>query len=368
MAVTAPRPGLHDSLPAGPGRLPDRDGLARLLAALPWLDGVDGARAEVRLRWKPGTNLRVGAVVPAAGGPAAVLVAVFAPEATSKGDRIADAAARCGAGVYRRGSLIAVAAHADPALRGLVPAGVPLSYNPARRWVGRVGDRVLKAHAHAPPPGVATLIAGPPPRLAAHLPAATVEHGGRLVGTTWVPGPAPGPADLPAVAEALAALHATPFPAGLPVLDAARAVRAARDAGRAVVAAIPGERPRVLRLLGLLLAHAGRWPPPTSLVHGDFSPDQVVVTADRAVLLDLDRAAVGPAGWDAAQWVVAQLAAGDVALPSPAAPPEPVLVLAAALLRAPEPIRRIRPGWSRLVGGLLDRAEVAAAELTGRAP
>uniref|UniRef100_UPI001C5E1E35 hypothetical protein n=1 Tax=Pseudonocardia nigra TaxID=1921578 RepID=UPI001C5E1E35 len=103
MMVVAPRPGpaLHDPALAAADRLTDRAELAALLDALPWLNGSDGARAAVRLRWKPGTNLRVGAVVPTAEGPAAVLVAAFAPEADSKADRLAARADRRGGHLYR---------------------------------------------------------------------------------------------------------------------------------------------------------------------------------------------------------------------------------------------------------------------------
>ena len=44
-------------------------------------------------------------------------------------------------------------------------------------------------------------------------------------------------------------------------------------------------------------------------VHGDLSPDQVVMAPDGGVvLLDLDRAAWGPRGWDAACWSASLLA------------------------------------------------------------
>jgi hypothetical protein len=80
------------------------------------------------------------------------------------------------------------------------------------------------------------------------------------------------------------------------------------------------------------------------------------------VLLDFDRAAVGPAGWDAAQWTVAQLATGGPPLP-PLGTTAPVLVLAAALQRAPEPFRRLRPDWAQRTEAVLAAAEAAAGEL-----
>ncbi|MGI5283124.1 phosphotransferase family protein [Nonomuraea polychroma] len=363
MIENPPRPAVHDPALAAVERLADRTELARLLDTLPWLDGADGARAAVRLRWKPGTNLRIGAVVPTAAGPAAVLMAVFAPHSRGKAGRIAGHAVSHDAPVYRDGGIVAVPGPFDPHLDGLVPpTGVPLAYNPARRWVGRDGACVVKVHAVAPPSGVAALLAAPSSALAAHLPPVEQDHGGRLVRSAWIPGSPPGPADLPAVMSALDVLHACPPPMGLPVVDAASAVRAADIAAQAVAAALPGESARVRALVAVLHEHAYRWPTPTSLVHGDFSPDQVLVRAEGAVLLDLDRAALGPPGWDWAQWTVAQIAHGGVVVPAPR-PAEPVLALAAALQRAPEPFRRLRPGWPRLVEDVLSHAEAAAAEV-----
>lgn len=364
MTALPPQPAVHDPALTVVDQLTNRTQLARHLDALPWLDGADGTRAAVRLRWKPGTSLRIGAVVPTTAEPAAVLVAAFTPEARRKADRITRRAVRRGAPLYRDDAAIAVPALLDPQLKGFIPpVGVPLSYNPSRRWVGRDGAYVVKAHAAAPPPGVLALLTTPSPALAAHLPLAEYDRGGRLVRTAWTVGSPPRPADLPAVMTALGALHNCPPPPGLPVVDAGSAVRAASVAVRAVAAALPEESARLLALLTVLTEHAHRWPTPTGLLHGDFSPDQVVVRDGSAVLLDLDRAALGPPAWDWAQWIVAQVShGGGVVVPAPRCP-EPVLVLAAALQRAPEPIRRLRPGWTRLVGDVLQTAESAAREL-----
>ncbi|MGD9527896.1 hypothetical protein [Pseudonocardia sp.] len=416
--VPGAQPGVPTAPPAaGPEdpALPELDvlvhrpWLAALLDRLPWLDDPDGAAAAVRLRWKPGTNVRLGAVVPTAHGPAAVLVASFGPG--RKADALAAHARRLDLPAYRAGSLVAVPARADPNLAPLVPADPALAYNPARRWVGRAGGWALKVHAVAPPADVTNLVTNPPPGLAVHLPAAHADHGGRVLRSAWVPGdlrgsrgdraaapvqhatvepdgargdPADGPSDLPAddaadlpadhaaVRAAVAALHATPVPAGLPVLDEVAILPAAQAAAHAVAATLPAERDRLAALVHALqqACTAGRWPPAGTLVHGDLSPDQVVVACGRAILLDLDRAARGPAGWDGATWEVAQLAAAPPTAPAAAAPGPtgPILVLAAALLRAPEPFRRLRPGWPRLTSQLLDRAEGAARDLAPAPP
>ncbi|MDP9429557.1 MAG: hypothetical protein M3Q47_12045, partial [Actinomycetota bacterium] len=236
-SVDAPgEPLVVDPLVRDVDRLTDRAELARLLDALPWLDGPDGAGAAVRLRWKPGTSVRIGAVVPTAAGPAAVLVAAFArAQLGQRGEGRQDRgrAGQQGAPVHRDGAVVAVPADVDPALCGLVPSGgVPLAYNPARRWVGRHCDRVVKVHAEAPPSGVAALLTSPPPALAAHLPAAEVLQEGRLVRLEFRPGSLLRAADVPAVAEALGELHRCPPPRDLPVLGMTPMLLAARNAAR----------------------------------------------------------------------------------------------------------------------------------------
>lgn len=353
--------------PVLPGfdRLTDRRELARLLDRLDWLPEPDGERAALRLRWKPGMSLRIGAVVPTATGSAAVLVAAFGPGSRCKADKLAGRSALRGLPVDRSGDVVAVPVGADRALGGLIPPGIPLAYNPARRWVGRHAGHAIKVHAVAPPVGVTALLADPPRLLAPYLPAAEVQWAGRVVRTAWLPGSPPTAAELPMVREALTALHSCHPPAGLQVLDADAVCRAAHAATWSVAATLPTERARVVALLAALrrACRADRWPAPTTLVHGDFSVDQVVVLpGDRAVLLDLDRAAVGPSGWDSAQWVVSQLVSDAPLLPAPT-PTSPILVLAAALLRAPEPFRRLRPTWTQLTQAVLDAATEAAGEV-----
>lgn len=354
---------LDPALPAL-DRLTDRAALAELLGRVPWLVGADPAAAAVRLRWKPGTNVRLGVVVPTADGPAAVLIAAF-PRGVGKAGRIAAGAWRFGHPVHVEDSVVVVPDRADPDLGAGLPDGVPLAYNPARRWVGRVGPDAVKVHADAPPRGVGALLADPPATLAPHLPATSVGRSGRVVRSAWTAGHAPTPADGDAVRAALAALHATAPPAALPELDAAAALAAAQRAGRSVAATLPAERARLASLVGTLrrACAAGCWPRGRALLHGDLSPDQVVVTGKGAVLLDLDRAAVGPGGWDLAQWGAARIASGGPALPVPGPPPAPVLVLAAALIRAPEPFRRLHPQWAARTRALLDAAADAAREL-----
>jgi len=348
-------------------RLTDRRQLAKLFEGLPWLDRPSIGQAEFRLRWKPGTNVRIGAVLLTAAGPVAVLVAAFAPGSGRKTERIADLAARRGVPAHVEEALVVVPARADPDIGAWLPDGEPLAYNPARRWVGLADGCAIKIHAHPLPLGVTALLSQPPAPAVRHLPPAPVlTNGGRMVRSAWVSGRAPTPATLPAVQEALAALHASPPPAGLPELDAAWALGAVRRAVRSVASALPAQRARLAALVAALagVCAAGAWPGGRCLVHGDFSPDQVVVTEGRAVLLDLDRAAVGPTGWDAAQWSVAQHAPDVPVLSPPGSPAPPVLTLAAALVRAPEPFRRLHPDWVARTDAILDVADGAAGELS----
>jgi aminoglycoside phosphotransferase (APT) family kinase protein len=365
MTVTLPGPARRDAALPGLERLTDRAAVATLLGQLPWLRAPEPWRAAVRLRWKPGTNARLGVVVPTADGPCAVLVAVFGARSRGKAGALGARAERFGLPVYRDDQLVAVPAGADPDLGRLVPFATPIAYNPARRWVGRDRGQAIKVHAVAPPIGVTALLTAPPGRLARHLPATQAHHAGRVVLADWVRGAPPARDDLPAVRVALAALHGTRPGPGLPVLDRAAVLQATDVASRSVATALPGERDRLRGLSSVLqrACAAGRWPDPAHLVHGDFSPDQVVVHAGHAVLLDLDRAARGPVEWDAAQWVVAQDAVGVRSALPPPAPVPPLLLLAAALLRAPEPFRTLRADWPGCTRRILTRASAAAREV-----
>jgi len=333
------------------GVLTDRDGIGALLERTGWLDQPRVAEADVRLRWKPGTNVRAGVVVPTARGPAALLLAGF-PTGGEKAAKLVDRARRLGAPALRDGTLVVLPAWADPALRGLVPATTrPLAYNPDRRWVGRLGRHVFKVHADPVPAAVRALTAR-------FLPGArSVPPDGRMALTRWVPGRHPGVDDGLAVSAALAALHRTDPPPGLTALGPGDVLDAAARAASSVAAALPGHRDRLARLLeGLRSSLPGGWPSDRVVLHGDFSPDQVLIRPEgAAALLDLDRAVLGPSAWDGAQWTAAQLAVGTTPLPAPV-PVPPVLLAAACLLRAPEPFRRLRAGWAALTMTLLATA------------
>ncbi|HVL83576.1 MAG TPA: hypothetical protein VM367_04670 [Pseudonocardia sp.] len=334
-------------------RLADAEAVDALLARLPWLDAPRATGAQLRLRWKPGTNVRAGLLVPTAAGPAALLVAQFADR--EKAGALAAGIRRRGAPAWHDDRLVIAPAEADPAVSPWIPPGlVPLAYNPGRRLVGRIGETVVKVHAKPVPRAVRELSRR----------AAGVAWPDRRVGvSSWVSGRPPRSSDLPSVADAVRALHAGPPPGGLVTLDAGAVLAAVRRAADGAAAAAPhlaGSLHAITDRLGALLP--GWWPAPDAVVHGDLSADQVLLRADGTVaLLDLDRAARGPAAWDGATWEAAELAAGT-ALPAPVR--APALLRAAALVqRAPEPFRRMRPGWPALTAALVTGAERALEEV-----
>lgn len=251
-----------------------------------------------------------------------------------------------------------------------------ISHNPSRRWVGELrsdpegpGQALLKVHRGSGTAERATLGAAllrdTGIRVAAPGP---VSADGRLGVTAWVSGRAVGPRDAGDVDRVIARMPRAPL--GLPPLTAQDlhvAVAAAVDA----VAAIDPARGTAVTALGQRwAARAGtdRARPhlclePDVAVHGDLGPDQVLVDDAGPVLLDLDRVARGPRGWDAASWWAASLA--DPAAAGgflPGHTPPPLLLAAAALVRAPEPWRRRREGRAAALDALLDLADAALGE------
>ena len=335
--------------------LADPVAIAAVLNRATWLDRPRADAVAVRLRWKPGTNLRAGLLVPTPAGLEAVLVADFGAD-TGKTDKLAAKLARAGSPVLREGNLVLAPATADPALRRWLPAGLePLSYNPDRRFVGRAGETVVKVHA-APSRSALRALA------AAVTGAAWADS--RVSSTPWVHGRPPGPGDEDAVAAAVRALHGATPPPGLPVLRAGVALAAAHRAADAVAGVLPALRGRLRGVLRELEAVAeDGWPRPDAVVHGDLSRDQVLVAPDgSAVLLDLDRAAWGPAGWDGAVWSAAERAVGAADPLRAPVVASPVLRAVALLQRAPEPFKRLHPAWPALTEGLVRAAQRALEE------
>jgi hypothetical protein len=346
--------------------------LAELVSGLP--GPLRGSARVTHLRVKPGTSAHAAVEVAGPSGTRAWLLACYGTGDAAKAARDAGYAHRYQLpSVWRPASRTAlVPAAADRALkphgrRLATPnarvrplSGLPrgevtlLRHNPARRLVAVLegdGERwVLKAHAQGRHGELARRLAPVvPARVVAPL--AGVSRDGRLVAHRWVPGrPALARSDGAAVVRALHALHGSPPVEGLPLLGGAT-LSGMAAAGVEGLAVFDPEVADVARRLLPALVRALDGAPSlrvgarSVLLHGDLSPDQLVVHGGTAVLLDLDRACMGPAGWDAATWLAGQAAAepADDPVPLLMEPPDPGMVAAAALTRAPEPWRRRAP-------------------------
>lgn len=381
----------------------DLAGLATLLddEELSDLLGTSGGRAD-RLRVKPGSSARV-ATVDAAGRWS--IVYAYAPAAWAKAAKDIAAARRAGEpfvididrrivavrarfdrrlramGVWRPDSSKGPRHHALEALRplGTLRGGIDrralrvrtVAHNPSRRWVGAVfvADEpvaVVKVFARRDAavraPRAARALAAAGVVVADH--ACTPALPGAYV-TTWAGGRhADAGADADAVGEAMASLSIAD-PASVAPADPAGAARALAVSLAEAAAALAVLDPQWGRRAAAVAQHltAGATPPPRVVVHGDLSPDQVLIDGGTATVIDLDRTGRGPAGWDSASWVAAQIAAGPpdahpVALRGPS--PDAWTTAATALLRAPEPFRRRRVGRAAATEALLVAAETAA--------
>ena len=184
------------------------------------------------------------------------------------------------------------------------------------------------------------------------------------------------------------------------VLDAARAAGAAiarlhsAEAESSLPAARIGARlPSSLAVLRELLPHravevddlAGAldasvpWHSPRGLIHGDLSPDQVLVEtrggAPRIRIIDLDRSGLGPLGADLGSWLADAMADGDPLLGTALlegyrdggaelpAPDQLAAWTARALAAsAVDPVRRFDPRGAAELGRRLDLARAVLAD------
>lgn len=251
-----------------------------------------------------------------------------------------------------------------------------LRHNPRRRVVARVGDRVVRVHA-ARLDAADGMLATVARWGEAGVPVLALERLGE--GGTAAASPFWGAGDLSALAAAsaadavpgtdrwaaaagdgIAAAHALPAAGSLlPAL-----IPDAPAAAEAVAAAVAGlgeaVRSAAVALQPLLEASCAQ--EPAVELHGDWSPDQVLVdptsSAGPVRIIDLDRACTGPAVADLGSWnaacrreglpgLAAAHADGHARLDGPA---DPVAVLAwegyAQLTAAVDPLRRRQPDWA----------------------
>ncbi|MGI6877495.1 phosphotransferase [Microbacterium sp. gxy059] len=336
--------------------LPD---LALLLDAEALSDALGSPVRIERLRYKPGSSTVVSLRDRA--GRAFWAAAHADPAKIAKHAR---RAARLGASATPIGhAALSAPAVADRALaRGIEEAalasssGEVLRYNPFRRLVVRSGGHVVKASAREQDVRV-------PERLAARgIPVLVPRRlGARATTTTWWGegdlASVPSPTAARAAGRALAALHRVPVddpPLAAP--SRSEVVAGAMDAIRAILPDAAESAGDVAAEAGCAASsrHAG-------LVHGDLSPDQVLVRAGVIRIIDLDRASRGEPERDLGAFLAA---GGDEALVDgyreAGGAPDADAIRAwraiAHLQRAVEPFRTALPGWPQAV-----RAEIAAA-------
>lgn len=249
----------------------------------------------------------------------------------------------------------------------------PVRYKPERRCVLRLaaGEHrwLVKfyagAHAFERARRAAPLPAGAALHLAPLAGAAVDRH---ALAWMWLDGatldtlPAGAPATMAAyraAGVALAELHRRPA-AGYPIYDQNAEADAFTEAAQAIIALAPEYAPRVDAILATLAAHLACLGGERALLHGDFSPDQILVApddCDNVTLLDLDRAGAGNPAADVgalAAWLrrraldgaaddgaLDALLAGYAAVATPPAPQAVRTHTAGRLLRlCPEVFRR----------------------------
>ncbi|WP_026874988.1 aminoglycoside phosphotransferase family protein [Jiangella gansuensis] len=375
----ADRDGVIPGLPV----LLDPDALTAWLAGH-WAAGHSGDRPPPQavvvryVRYKPGTGMVAGVELHWPTGRRPGLVKAVASRAAPKLAKLplADHELLLGyadAGRDRR----------LPALRGLLTgqAGEPvtLRYKPERRWVGLAPGQVVKVHR---PPLADTVTDQHRVLVAAGLPVPellTVRPRAGLLTYRWVDGepldrlPA-APERLVAAGELLRRLHGMDVgPGGMITPPGPVTPSGLAGAVRAVGAVQPALRPdaqAVARIVAAVLTGSHR---PRTLVHGDFSADQVVAGAEGLAVIDLDRLAVDDPATDLAGWAAAEIVAGRAATDARAVDvlgplldgyrPAPsmlarldALTAAALLRRATEPFRGRLGGWPELVAEHVVRA------------
>ena len=404
-------------------REPDLPGLALLLDGprfaerlrrdLPELEPVG---SPAYLRHKPGTSCIAAYAAAADGGPTTLYAKAFRPADRAKRLK---ATGRASATDHRLLvwedveivvcpfpidlELTTLAAlHAAPArtvllrkVLGTAAGGLggrlrPLHHRPERRFVARLegeaGEVAVKLHAD---PGFAAAkpaakAFGPRDGLVVpRMLGRSHRHG--IVVTTWVDGlplDTAGTASSAAidawraVGAALAALHAQ-APETLRRRGRDEVPRRILAVSGYLGMLLPARAARVDALAHRLAAALGDAPRPSTGIHGDFHPGQVLLRGDGVVILDLDEAVLGDPADDLGTFVAhleraASRPAASAPLPDPRSARAALLegygadgmasrvdlaTAAALFLLAPHPFRAREPGWPRRIDDLLARVE-----------
>ncbi|GAA3763575.1 aminoglycoside phosphotransferase (APT) family kinase protein [Spinactinospora alkalitolerans] len=276
-----------------------------------------------------------------------------------------------------------------------------LRYKPGRRWVGRVDD------AEGRPTHAVRCRAGSV-NVAAHIALAGAglpvpdltrisRHG--VLATRWIPGESmealleaggreAARAPLAGAGALLARVHGVATPRELPAVETGSefgesgALGGLGGAVRAVTALLPGLEERTEALARACAPVLTDPAAPRTLVHGDFSADQVLIGASGLALIDLDRVRAANPAVDLASFAAAEIAAGRTAPgTAPAAALGPLLegylatasaaaadrlrhdlpahTAAALLRRATDPFRHRAPEWDSRVRALIAAAEAS---------
>jgi aminoglycoside phosphotransferase (APT) family kinase protein len=276
-----------------------------------------------------------------------------------------------------------------------------LRHNPERRWVGLLEPAgqaavVLRAyrssetqlHRHFNP--YALLSRGSPPTPAL----LGISRRDALVAVEWVEGTVLSHrlgelSDFVSAGEALAQLHERPHMIDRlrPATPTAQAL-AVLNAGRQIAQLMPELSDQAAKLAHLLATDLGKVIPRDSVLHGDFSADQLVLANDGTVrLIDLDSLCNGDPAIDLGSARAASLrhveASSDTSIAEAALeallagyesrrplPTESLLALhtAAQLIRrAPEPFRDREPEWPRRMTDMLAMADHHFGRYSGTA-
>lgn len=341
----------------------DADALSDLL-------GVPARATRVRI--KPEVSIVVG--LTGSDGLAAGWARILWPVAFRKAQRAAARAAAAGLTVRARELPGGLLLHhgpiaADAKLLGLIPDLEPTAiwrYNPLRRVVARTARGIARITAddqrhlvvlqphlerHLPVP---SLVEAGPQDAPVHV-TIQQEVGGRDLSR------APQRVDAHrAAGAALARLHAAPLPAGLRPPAASQSTRAIAATHARIVAAL--EPALAERIVGV----AATLPEVPSdhmvLIHGDASPDQVLIddVPDRIWWTDFDRAALAPAAADIASYIdLTSPDAADAFLDGyadvrPLPDGLPAHITRARIARLAEPLRHAHPDWRQQIARRLD--------------
>lgn len=315
-----------------------------------------------RIRYKIGTSI-VAAVRDDAGRPAWVLTHAD-PAKVRNHER---AALRAGASpVWLGSATVSGPARADralvPGLADLDEADVrtdsPLRYNPLRRIVMATESRVIKVSAGEQSVDAARYLAD------RGIPVIVPS----LISPRVTCAPRWGQGDLSArtsavlarrTGRALAAVHEAPIgPLRLPRTSPVQVAARAADAIRALLPDLGERAERIARDADG--ATGGR----AVIVHGDFSPDQVLVGEDGVRLIDLDRVAIGTPEQDLGSFLAAggdaelldgYVDAGGVIDPSALRAWRAI----SHLQKAVEPFRSGDSNWPAAVAAAVDDAQEA---------